>query len=353
MGLKAHKSMTPIGIDFDYNEFRAIQFELNEPLVPKAIATLPRVGRREILPSVDELFMLAQVLAQRGFVGSRVALGVPKECSSFHILDLPPEGSGAPIQRLALLEVQRSGAHKSDDLQIGYWCDRSAGGQNKTSASYFTVACETSPLDELVDRFEAAHFVPVSIEPVETALTRTACNHDEFVEDSIHSIIEIGWDHSWTVITLGSTPVYSRRIDYGTSRVRRQFIDDHAMPVHAMNTLLNPHHNESGTETQVDRIISTLLAPMLTQIVEQLDASLTYVSQQYRFAPFGVALRSGYFSGLDQTAHAVAKRTGMPTLPMAVTMGESSTKHAGITPFEFQQSPRLNIAAGLAIGAAA
>lgn len=354
MRSRAH---TPIGIDFDYNEFRAIQFDRD--LYPAAIATIPRQGRRTLLPSTEELDTLAQLLAQRGFTGSQVALAVPKEPSSFHLLSLPPQGSGAPIAQLALIEAQRSGAHKTKDLQIGFWTLPSKGGVAKKNSPYYTVAAETEPLDQLVDNFEAVGFTPTSIEPMETALARSAAFHDEFIADSIHAIVDFGWDNSTVVITLGHTPVYTRNIDIGASRFRRQLIDDHAMPVHAIKALLNPNHTNailpagnSIQEHRVNRIISVILTQMLTEIAVQLDTALTYVSQQHRFAPFGVVFRSGYFSSMEQVAHAIAHRTGMPTLNLLTPAISSNPSHAKISQFEALLSPRLSIAAGLALGAA-
>lgn len=358
MRSRAH---TPIGIDFDYNEFRAIQFDRD--LNPAAVATIPRQGRRVLLPATEELDILAQLLAQRGFTGTQVALAVPKEPSSFHLLSLPPQGSGAPISQLALIEAQRSGAHKTKDLQIGFWTLPSKDGVVPKHSPYYTVAAETKPLDELVDNFEAVGFMPISIEPMETALARSASFHDEFIPDSIHAIVDFGWDNSNVVITLGRTPVYTRKIDFGASRFRRQLIDDHAMPVHGIKALLNHNHtnavlpnNETIRDRRVNRIISVIMTPMLTVIAEQLDTALTYVSQQHRFAPFGVVFRSGYFSSMDSVAHAIAQRTGMPTLKLptpAISSNPIDTPiESKITQFEALLSPRLSIAAGLALGAA-
>ena len=354
MRTNTHKHLSPIGLYYDYNEFRAVQFDLRDPSMPvaMAVANLPRKNRREITPSVDEIHGFAMILAQRGFVGNQIALAVPKECASFHIMDLPPAGSGAPIHRLALLEAQRSGAHKTEDLEVGFWCQPPKQPPSKFVSPYYTVACETAPLNELVDRFEDASIEPISIEPIETALARAATTRDEFIDDAIHSIIEIGWDHSLAIITLGSTPVYTRMIDCGASSIRRQYIDDHAMPTHAINTLLDPGQAAADPGSKVGRIISTLLNPMLTQIVNDLDTALTYVSQQHRMAPFGVVFRSGYFTNLDQTAHAISKRTGMLTLQLSAA-NKSSSQSGIVTPFEFYKSPRLNIATGLALGVAA
>jgi len=343
---------TPIGLDLDHNEFRAIQFNTLNTRDPIAVATIPRQGRRGATPSQDELKQLFNTLCQRGFVGTTVALAVPKEHSSFHILDLPPEGSGAPINRLALLETQRSGAHKTEQLEIGYWTQPPKTPPSKFPSPYYTVACETQPLDELLDQFESTNFQPTSIEPIETALTRAATAHPEFVQDSIHSIIEIGWEHSWAIITLGHTPVYTRKIGYGAEHIYRQLIDDHAIPASVINTIFSPNNPIESSETQIARIVHTLMTPMLAQIVDQLDTALTYVSQQHRFAPFGIILRSGYFANLDQTARAISQRTGMPTIQLAAARADHEGFASPVSKFEFDKSPRLNIAAGLALGAA-
>lgn len=343
---------TPIGIDFDYNEFRAVQYGSALSPTPKAIASVPRTGSRKLVPTIEELRYLERSLMQRGFTGNRVSIAVPKRFSSFHIMDLPPEGSGAPISRLALLEAQRSGAHKSTDLQVGYWTQPMDGTSKNQHSPYYAVSCQTEPLNELLDRFEEAQLFPVQVEPMETAITRTASLHEQFTSDAIHSIIEIGWDESWAIITLGTTPVYCRQINIGASRIRRQLIDDHAMPADSINMILNPEGPMIQSDSRLKRIMTTILTPVLAQVVDQLDTALTYVSQQHRFAPFGMVLRSGYFTHEEQTAFAIAQRTGMPTLPLEPVMKDIRELDMNITPFEYAQSPRLNIASGLARGAA-
>lgn len=346
------KSSTPIGIDLDYNEFRAVQYKASNSLIPSALATIPRHGSRSLIPSTKELEFLRDTLTQRGFQGNKIAIAVPKECSSFHILDLPPEGSGAPIEKLALLETQRSGAHKSSDLQIGYWKLPANGAQAKFQTPYYTVACETEPLDKVIDLFESVGLIPVSVEPIETALSKSLSAHAEYSQEAIHCIVEIGWDHSWAIITLGNTPVYTRRIEHSVSRIRRSLIDDHAMPSSSIEYLWDPEMRTQLDGSPINRIIASLLTPMLTDIVEHVDIALSYVSQQHRFAPFGLVFRSGYFAYLEQTATAIAQRTGMPTVELhGIQKPWQEDPDSGV-PFEYLKSPRLNIASGLAKGAA-
>jgi hypothetical protein len=66
-----------------------------------------------------------------------------------------------------------------------------------------------------------------------------------------------------------------------------------------------------------------------------------------------MVMRSGYFANEEQTAFAIAQRTGMPTLPLELIPKGLQELDMNITSFEYAQSPRLNIAAGLAKGAAA
>lgn len=351
------RNRTPIGIDFDYNEFRAVQLDRTQTIA--AAATIPRQKARKLIPSTEELDDLAKLLAQRGFVGNEVALAVPKDTSSFHLLSLPPQSSGAPIAQLALIEAQRSGAHQTKDLQIGFWTLPSQDGSAKKTSPYYTVAAETNALNDLVDRFEAVGYLPVSIEPVETALTRAAAFHNEFAKDAIHAIVDFGWDHSRVIITVGHTPVYARKIEIAAGRFRRQLIDDHAMPADSMRVLLDPKLSESVQDPQreyqssrASRIRTVLLTPMLSEITSQLDTALTYVSQQHRFIPFGIVFRSGYFSSLEQVAHSIAQRTGMPTLELPTPMLDLENAASNMTEFEALLSPRLNTAAGLALGAA-
>jgi len=312
-----HERVGPIGLEFDERELRAVQYARRGAGAEILGAVVLRREAQGVesaggAPSEAELVRLRSVLDRRGFVGRDVALAVPGERCAFHILDLPPEESGAPIEELALVEVRRTGAHRCEDIQIGSWVlDR---GRFSTR---FACSVETGFVSDLADSIERVGFVVTRVSPPGIALLRAAVGHETLTPDAIHAIVGIGWASTRIVISLGATPVYMRAADRGFS---------HGFTPSARQNLIG-------------------------DLASRIDAALAYVSQVHRTAPFGAVLCSGYLADEDELLGTVASRVAMPTN----TLGRARQSESldAIEPPERRAVSRLDTACGLALEFAA
>lgn len=328
---------TPIGIEPDPREFRCVQFDRITGKL-HAAAAIPR-SEGDPIPSKPELERLLDTVWRRGFENTNIAITPPSGSSSFHILELPPESSGAPIAQLARAEVVRSGAHKTEAIEMGYWTlpDKPA------ATTRYAHTSETARIDELADTFEHAGFVVQRVIPAGSALQRAAAQAAQLDDDAIHCVTDIGWHRSILVVSIGETPVYTRRVARGAAHAIDHLLAKHPAAEQVIGQLIDP--------TDKDNPLSASLRPaltsMITPITEQLDTALTYVSQIHRFAPFGSALLSGYFSTQDTVLDAVTNRTAMRATTLTCAQSEDIISPTAPTPAHIA---RLSLAAGLALG---
>ena len=306
---------SPIGIDHDERELRAAQFERSGGVSTlRSVVVLGRSG--EGAPGEEELGRLRGVLARRGFVGDETAIAPASDACAFHILELPPEDSGAPIDELTRVEIVRSGAHESGDIQFGGWA--LPGGRRGTR---FVSSVETERVSEAASGVERAGFVVTRVTPSAMAMFRAASDHERIEDGSINAVLGIGWRRSEFVVSIGTTPVYTRRIEHGAACV------------------LGGGAQAGGARGLVEDLGSNL------------DSAFSYVSQLYRTEPFGVTLCSGYLADDERTLEALASRIALPVSGLARAGFGPGTEV--IEPTESDAMTRLNTACGLALGGAA
>jgi Tfp pilus assembly PilM family ATPase len=328
---------TPIGIEPDPREFRCVQFDRATGAL-HAAAAIPRRSN-DAIPARDELDRLVDTVWRRGFESTNIAITPPSGSSSFHILDLPPEESGAPIAQLARAEILRSGAHKTEAIEIGYWAIE---GKKGTTTRY-AHSSESDRIDELADAFEHAGFVVGRVIPAGSALQRAAIESAELEEGAIHCITDIGWHRSIIVVSIGQTPVYTRRVARGASHAIDHLLAKHPAAEPVVDRLLEP----LSADNPLAPALRPAIASMITPVTEQLDTALTYVSQIHRFAPFGTALVSGYLATHPAVLDAVTNRTAMRAA--ALTCAEPADPHSPVSPAPYEIA-KLALAAGLALG---
>jgi len=304
----------PIGLEFDEREIRAAQYARrgSRDRLRAAMVLAREDCEPGAAPTGTELARLRDILDRRGFTGDDVAVAVPGAGCAFHILDLPPEDSGAPIGELALIEARRAGAHKSDDIQLGTWSLPESRVNTR-----FACSVETDRVNELAGAVEHAGLVVTRVTPPGLALFRAAEDHDALAPGAIHALLGIGWSSTRIVIALGSTPVYMRTPERGLAHA-----PGHASRQHLMD-----------------------------ELASQIDSALAYVSQIHRRAPFGAVLCSGYLADDAAMLETISTRVAMPAASIGLA---SRTDPAGaIERPERRAMARLDTACGLALGDAA
>lgn len=325
-----------IGLEVDTREIRAAQLSRGGGgWSIRASAVVPRDTGDEAepngLPSREELARLRDVLERRGFVGNQISVGAPSRVCAFHILDLPPSGSGAPIDELAKAEISR-GNDEDRAIEVATWGHH----QPYRERVRFAVAADSGVIVDLAERSERSGFDLLRVVPRELALFRTLAHFEHEDDDEINALVSIGWDETHLTLATGRTPVYSRSVPLGLSSVGGRAAE--CVNMGATSNL-----------TEGERLPFVTLA---ASVARHLDTSLSYVSQTYRTAPFGGIWCSGYLADEREVVDTLSDRVGLPThlVDVAQRCGE---RGGAVEFYERRLEPRLNTACGLAMGDAA
>ncbi len=118
-----------------------------------------------------EISRIAAVLRRRGIWSRSVVLSAPPSMASNAMLELPPRSSGAPIERLAQIEMARMLRCEPNTIETVSW-DVAIGGKAAQHTSVMAVACSTSQATRIAEGFEDAGVVIEAIEPGCIALAR-------------------------------------------------------------------------------------------------------------------------------------------------------------------------------------
>jgi len=197
----------PVGIDIGTREVRLAQ------MVRRAGTW--RLGRGAAVPRVhpgqavdgDEAERIADVMARRGFAGSRAVLLAPYEETVTTILELPPRTSGAPIDQIARAEIAREHKLSPSAFELAMWdLPRPARAGEATYA--MATACPHDAAEALLTHFDGAGLAIEALDSRCVALARAA---GPLVSSGAAAILDVSWTGASLVILTGGTIVYERR----------------------------------------------------------------------------------------------------------------------------------------------
>ena len=320
--MKTRSRVSSIGLDVDGHEFRAVQLiQANGEERVVAWAVFPRREQAESEitlghPDADELKWAGEILERRGFVGKAISITASTADCSSHVLELPPAQSGAPVEQLARMEIARDRRCAPDEFQLGLWELPAKGRSQETLA----VACSRGVIDSTIERFEHAGFVAVGMDLMELAMCRcgfhakqSSIQRDPESADTpaIETRLHIGWASSFAVISLGETVVYVRRIEHGASSVWEQATGRYELSNRGADRVLTCFDGQTNTN-ELDRIQRSAWAGLATQLANELDVAVAYVSHSYRMAPHGHIILSGYGVQHQVVRDQLDKKLGIP-----------------------------------------
>ena len=324
--------VSPIGVSCDAHETRLAQYTIEggRPVLSAAAIVPARWSSESEIPDPQEIRRLRDLCERRGFLGNSLAIEIPSSACAFHILELPPESSGAPIAALASAEVQRSGAHGDTTVQVGTWTDPGS----RFDTEHFAISAQTTRVEDAADSFERAGFQVERVMPSDMGLFRLAADHLIDQERSISGVLWIGWNCSHIVVSIGTTPIYTRRVTIGAREVLGEDAQDREFVSWAVRDDIE--YDDSDVLARLVTVMGTLAS--------QLDSALAYVSQIHRSAPFGEVWCAGYFAARQTTLGMVTDRVEMH----ARTLEPETESIDGF--YEQRHASRLGTACGLAIG---
>jgi len=344
--LKAKMQMSTIGLDVDAHEFRAVQLiKAGDELKTLAWALFPRQDQQRVtgsMPDIEELKWAHALLGQRGFVGDMISI-VPStaHCSS-HLLELPPPESGAPIDQLARMEIARERRGSPTDFEFAQWALPAMGRTRSTLA----VACPRDVIDSTVNQYEQGGFIPAGIDLMELAICRGHSEHSvkDTGHNDINASLHIGWTSSLAILTMGDTVVYVRRVERGASRVWESLIDRYKLDDASAQSVLDGIESKEPSESMV-KLRRAVWAGLASDLANELDVAIAYVSHLYRMAPLGIIRLTGYGSQSQVVIEQLDKVIGIPVVH---EIPSSLIQAMGAGPQSVPTAGRLAVAYGLA-----
>jgi len=321
-----NQRLTPVGLDITPWEVRAVQL-LGSPgsHAVHRWAVLPRREQHGELGPIDgeDASYLRAMLERRGFQGSRVVIAAPGAACASQILSLPDRSSGAPIDAIARAEIVRSRRDATGQFALATWYLPGRGRSEQGMA----VACERPMLDARLDMLEGAGMQPIAVDLEETALDRacTLMQADKPVSDTepdskrevIDVVLQIGWDVSLGVISLGGVVVYTRRIGFGVADMVTRLSERSGITMAEAGRLLGGDgERELGS---MDTWSTPAWNRLANALGKEIDTSVTYVSHAYRNASIGAVVLSGFGSQRPEIRDALDDTLGMPVARFGVS----------------------------------
>lgn len=163
------ESRMRVGIDIGTRAIKFAEVDAKAGIVTIS-GVIPRIDAGTGIDG-KEISRIAAVLRRRGIWSRSVVLGAPSSLASNAMLELPPRSSGAPIERLAQIEMARMLRCEPQTIETVCW-DVALGGKSAPHTSVMAVACATTEATRISEEFEDAGIVVDAIEPGCIALAR-------------------------------------------------------------------------------------------------------------------------------------------------------------------------------------
>lgn len=209
--MRAHQA--PIGVDVGGRHIKAAQLaRASGGWRIEAAASVPRSPCDPDAPGIhrEDVRELRDALAARGFRGRRVVLAVPADKLITGIMELPPRGSGAPIEQLARSELARMHRYDPRSFEMACW-DLPSPARAGEATYVMAAACSHDDANALLDLFENEGLAVKGLEIHASAVAR-ACRPVLDDVSGIVAILDIGWDRANLALLYQDAVVYERKL---------------------------------------------------------------------------------------------------------------------------------------------
>ena len=276
---------TPIGLDVGARGIKAAQLRRSgRGWRAEALTMFPR-ERPDAPVDRAEAERLSRVLPRQGFVGKCVVLAVPDQKLLTGILDLPPSSSGAPLDKIARIELSRVHRQEPDAFEMAYW-QLPASPQVKDSTQAMAVACPHADANEFLDVFEQAGLDVAALD-VRTCAVARACEPMLAPTPAITAVLDVGWNASVLLLLYKDTVVYDRVLAEAGLKSASQAVgkklrlDDDVVNHLLVEIGLAPDPEIQGPQRQVVGDVTKALVKHCDGLIGELDAPFAYALHQY------------------------------------------------------------------------
>lgn len=224
--------------------------------------------------SGDDLDLLLDVLDRLDFSRTGLVVGMPASSLFSEVLEMPPRDSGAPIEKLAKMEVARIRHREPETFELASW-DLPSPARAGEATHMLAVGCEHEPANKLMDMFEAHGASVRALDVRSCALARAL---GSYTASGVTGVVELSWDVTRLVALLGDVVLYERCVeDAGIRAVREEIIRIMDVDAEIADFLLAGGGAEQGLNDETGSILESVW----DGAVDEINASLNYAEHRY------------------------------------------------------------------------
>jgi len=277
---------SPIGIDIGARYIKAAQLKRSaRGWTILAAANLPRQNPEAPI-DVAEAGRLTAALGRQGFVGKNAIVAMPAEKLMTGMLDLPPAGSGAPIDQIARMELARMQGWDPKAFEMVYWL-LPPSPQTKGQTQVLAAGCTHNDANAVLDVLENAVLHVHALDTHVCALVRA---YAPLLVGSagVVGVMDIGWKCCHLVALHHGAVIYERSLpEAGIARLSQTLSDQLGLTPAELEVLFTQVGLEpppAGSAEAEDDPFENVRGAMVGHFDRMLDAiraPLSYAMQQY------------------------------------------------------------------------
>ncbi len=310
--------LTAIGIDLGARSLKLAQARVS--LDDVQLVASAAVERSSLTDwSAADAARLRELIARRGFRGNRVVLNAPAAALRIESLELPPGGAASPaVRKVAGVELGRIARFKPASFQHDLW-DLPALARGGTASHVMAVALPHAAADPLVDRLLDAGLDVLSLFPMPLALNALAARALASADDTVHTLIDIGWTATRFVIGHGPDVLYHRTLDdVGVATLRETLLaaagDD--LPAELADHVLQ----EVGLALDNSGAAARMRRPLqqaAESIAHELKLTHAYIGHRYQHLSLGQLFLTGGGAAIPGLVDAVGELSGQSAIALS------------------------------------
>jgi len=291
-----------IGVDFEGRSVKVAQASRSgSHWQVSAALVLPRAIQGPVIDRSDAE-QLAGALSRQGFRGKRLVVGVPDGTVVAGILDLPPRGSGAPLEQIARTELANMHGYDPHAAETVCW-DLPSSARPKAQTQAMAVACKHADAEAILSAFQGTGLSVAALDSRFHAIAR-ACR-PLLSASGITAILDLEWAQAVLVLLHQGTAIYRRTLpEAAVKQLSQALVQKLGLEPQAAEYLVA----EAGLSPQADEDPSycATVLPILRKHIDSLAAAVkppfAYVETQYPGAEVDRVLLVGEGAGVPGLA---------------------------------------------------
>ena len=300
-----------IGVDIGHRRIKAVQVGDDGRLLHRL--NIERLQFGDTLDQADAT-RLAGAIAGHGFQGTTLAVSPPKGSLKTGVLELPPKGSGAPIEQIAQMELARMHKLEPGRFEMAIWT-LPAPARAGTMTHAMGAACDHESSTTLIDTLLEAGFEVDGIDVPAWAVAR-ACR-PRLQAEQVTLVVDVGWTSTELTVMHGNIVIFERsRAESGLCRLADHL--EHSLGLSSESAAyVLEEIGVSGTITGVEGPIADetrqIAHDFADRLADEIRAASAYASHRYPETPAARVLLVGGGAGMPGLCEHLASVCSLET----------------------------------------